>query len=337
MASGRMLRRSISICEELCDCSLVARLLYTWGLPHSSDWGVLAASPRKLQGIVFPLNSELLPEIEEATQELVNAGLWEAFEADGAPFVCYPTFDRYQDVRKRTSALRDGLPLPPGKGGNGREVHETSHNSREVPGKSGKIREKSDQEKRSEEKRSEENLTPLSETDSNGVSDISPEEDSGGSSGPAVDAKTEAKARAADRARKQTENLDIALAALTETDRNILDRMIAGQEQEKGKPLTLLQQTRQAELYAKELAEHGPDCWRGCCEISCAKQVYTVEYARGCTKHWKPEDGCPFSGPVNGKRLDAEPTQADLDRATLELRERMKRQAIAEGTYDGPL
>jgi hypothetical protein len=109
---------------------------------------------------------------------------------------------------------------------------------------------------------------------------------------------------------------------------------MAGQEQIKGKPLTLLQQIGQAELYAKELAEHGPVCWRGCCEISCTKQVFTVEYARGCTKNWKPIDSGSFGGAVDARRLAPEPTQEELDRATLELRERMKQQAIAEGTYD---
>jgi phage replication O-like protein O len=103
--------------------------------------------------------------------------------------------------------------------------------------------------------------------------------------------KAEKTRRDADRMRQQTERLDNAMAALTETDRAILDRMLAGQQldpKRRGKPLTLLQQAQQVELYTKELSEHGPECWRSCCEIACAKEVYTAEYARGCTKNWTP-------------------------------------------------
>lgn len=107
-------------------------------------------------------------------------------------------------------------------------------------------------------------------------------------------AKAEKASRDAARIRQQTERYDAAMAALTATDRELLDRMIAGQQldpKRNGKPLSLLQQATQAEIYAKQLAEHGPECWRACCEISCTKEVYTAEYARGCTKNWKPNTG----------------------------------------------
>lgn len=148
MATGRMLRQTISTCEELADCSLVARLLFTWGLPHTSDWGVLTASPRKLQATVFPLNAELLKEIPGAIEELVAAGLWQRFEVDGVEYLWYPTFDKYQDIRKRTSSSRSGLPAPP--------TEMACRNFPELPATSGKFREVSDQEKGREGKRREE-------------------------------------------------------------------------------------------------------------------------------------------------------------------------------------
>jgi hypothetical protein len=122
-----MLRRSVSTCEQLADCSILARLLYTWGLAHTSDWGVLAMSPRRLKAQVLPMSDEAPAEIGEAAEELVAAGLWVRFEVDGEPFAHYPTFDKYQNVSKRTSAQRDGVPLPP-------NVPGTSANFQEVTG-----------------------------------------------------------------------------------------------------------------------------------------------------------------------------------------------------------
>lgn len=120
--------------------------------------------------------------------------------------------------------------------------------------------------------------------------------------------------RDADRLRQQTEKLDAALAALSQPDRDLLDTMLAGQQIAKGKPLTLLQQATQADIYARELTEHGPECWRDCCRLSCEKQIYTAEYARGCTKHWTPSGG---NGNGRG-RLPPQGQLTELDRMQLQ-------------------
>lgn len=146
VANSRMLHRNVSVNEQLADCSILARLLYTWGLPHTSDYGVLAASPRRLKAQVFPISSETPEEVGEACEELVMAGLWKRFEHEGQQYIFYPTFDKYQRVDKRTSSPRDGLPLPPTYGG-----------FPEVPGSSRHFSGKRSEEKRSEEKGREEN------------------------------------------------------------------------------------------------------------------------------------------------------------------------------------
>ena len=126
--------------------------------------------------------------------------------------------------------------------------------------------------------------------------------------------------RDAERIRQQTEQLDAALAALSQPDRTLLDTMLAGQEQAKGKPLTLLQQKTQVDIYTRELAEHGPECWRACCQVACEKGIYTCEYARGCTKHWVRPGGGNGNGhgrlPPQGQltELDRMQIQADRER-----------------------
>jgi phage replication O-like protein O len=142
--------------------------------------------------------------------------------------------------------------------------------------------------------------------------------------------------RDADRLRQQTEKLDAALAALSQPDRELLDTMLAGQQIAKGKPLTLLQQATQADIYARELTEHGPECWRDCCRLSCEKQIYTAEYARGCTKHWTPSGGngnCRGRLPPQGQltELDRMQLQADYER---EEAARRGDQRTTDGTRD---
>jgi len=128
-----MLHRSICTNEQLADCSLVARLLYTWGLPHTSDWGVLSASPRHLNAQVFPLSDETAADVQAATEELCAAGLWVRFDADGGSYVCYPTFDKYQDLHQRRVNTRDGMPLPPDYAGRPRKTREATGSSDEFP------------------------------------------------------------------------------------------------------------------------------------------------------------------------------------------------------------
>ncbi len=162
MANRRMIHRNVSVCEQLADCSILARLLYTWGLPHSSDWGVLPGSPRRLKAQVLPISPETVGEIASAIEELVAAGLWQRFTHEGADYLCYPTFDKYQDIHNRTSNPRDGMPLPPNNGdtkqlpATSRDFPEVTEASRELPtdaATSGDTRPKRTKEKRTEEKR----------------------------------------------------------------------------------------------------------------------------------------------------------------------------------------
>jgi len=128
-----MLHRAICTNEQLADCSLVARLLYTWGLPHTSDWGVLSASPRHLKAQVFPLSDETAADVQAATEELCAAGLWVRFDADGGSYVYYPTFDKYQDLHQRRANTRDGMPLPPGYQSRYRKIPKDAGSSDEFP------------------------------------------------------------------------------------------------------------------------------------------------------------------------------------------------------------
>lgn len=124
--------RNVSVCEQLADCSLLARLLYSWGLPHTSNYGVLAASPRRIKAQILPISTETAEEVGGAVDELVAQGLWVRFEDGGSSYIHYPTFDKSQDIHKRAGRPRDGLPLP-GTSGHFRELAGSSGDCLEVP------------------------------------------------------------------------------------------------------------------------------------------------------------------------------------------------------------
>ena len=86
----------------------------------------------------------------------------------------------------------------------------------------------------------------------------------------------------------QQQRLDILLEGFSPQDRKYFDAMIAGQQEKRGgRPLTRLMLLEEAEIYQRELAEHGSECWQGCCAISFRQGVCSMAYARGCVESWK--------------------------------------------------
>lgn len=167
MATGRMIRKTISLNEQLADVSILARLLFTWGLAHTSDYGVIYGSPRRLKACVVPLSPETVEEVAAARDELLATGLWVAFECDGAEWIWYPGFDDNQDLHKRVANPRDGFPLPPqhisGLSAQANETKQppaTSADFREIPETSGKFREIAGSSPRTEQNRTEMESSP---------------------------------------------------------------------------------------------------------------------------------------------------------------------------------
>jgi len=95
-----------------------------------------------------------------AAQELIDAGLWNSFDEDGTPYIVYPSFSKWQDLRKRSENPRDGLPKPPADllTGSSRQLPEVPVNSGDFPeenGIDGLACARGREEKRTEENRRE--------------------------------------------------------------------------------------------------------------------------------------------------------------------------------------
>lgn len=132
MATGRILKKQISLSEAVNDLSLKAALLFTWAIPHADDFGRMPGSPRRVKAAVVPMREDFsLDDVAMCIQELHEAGLVCWYTVDGEQHLSFPTWESHQaGLHKRT---RSRLPPPPGIAGKAPE------RAPEAPGNSGKL------------------------------------------------------------------------------------------------------------------------------------------------------------------------------------------------------
>jgi len=153
MAERRTLNKSISVSEQVNDCSLLAIVSFTWGIIHADDWGIITGKPRTFRALVVPLVPADDEAVAGALDELVAQRLVVRYTVSGEPWLWFPNFDKHQQgLHKRTTAHR--LPTPadadPGSlsapelcaqwgSGKAPEPAGTSCSEDTLPGNSGKV------------------------------------------------------------------------------------------------------------------------------------------------------------------------------------------------------
>lgn len=112
MATGRMLRKQISLSEQVNDLSLKAALLYTWMLAHADDYGRMHGSPRRVKAEVVPMRGDIADfDVLGCLQEMRDAGLITCYEVEDEPYLQFPSWERHQaGLHKRTESK---FPPPP--------------------------------------------------------------------------------------------------------------------------------------------------------------------------------------------------------------------------------
>lgn len=105
-----MISKVISISEKVNGLSLFGRLLYTWMIPHTDDFGRMTGSPAKVRALVVPMADETTSDVEQALQDMENRGLIQWYEVDGERFVQIINFDEHQQGLHRRSPSK--IPAP---------------------------------------------------------------------------------------------------------------------------------------------------------------------------------------------------------------------------------
>lgn len=118
-----MVSKVISISEKVNSLSLFGRLLYTWMIPHTDDFGRMPGSPAKIRALVVPMGDETVRDVEEALSDMSIRGLIQWYGVDGEKYIQIVNFDEHQQgLHKRTKSK---YPDPP----------EDSEDSQESSGK----------------------------------------------------------------------------------------------------------------------------------------------------------------------------------------------------------
>ncbi|SEN53278.1 hypothetical protein [Lihuaxuella thermophila] len=129
MAERRMISKSISVSEKVNAMSIFARLLFTWMIPHTDDFGRMPGSPAKVKALVVPMADETKQDVENALYEMVEQNLIEWYQVDGSQYIQIVDFERHQTgLHKRTKSKFPGPDDP-----NAKKVSEPF---REIPGNS---------------------------------------------------------------------------------------------------------------------------------------------------------------------------------------------------------
>jgi hypothetical protein len=106
MAKGRMLRKKISVSEQVNDLSLKAALIFTWMISHTDDFGRLLGNARKVKGIVAPLRDDIsVADVEKSLQEMHDKGLIIRYKFNNDYYIQFPEFESHQiGLNKRTKS-----------------------------------------------------------------------------------------------------------------------------------------------------------------------------------------------------------------------------------------
>lgn len=108
-----MINKSISVSEQVNGLpSIFDKLLFTWMIPHTDDFGRMSGSPAKVKALVVPmLDGVKLKDVEQALHNMHSAELIIWYEVEGEKYVQFPNFEVHQTgLHKRTKSRFPDFP-----------------------------------------------------------------------------------------------------------------------------------------------------------------------------------------------------------------------------------
>lgn len=100
MAQKRMIDKKISVSEQIANLPLEAQIIFTWGIPHADDIGLLPASQRTLKATIVPMADWSLAKFGEYIKAIEKQGLWKLVEYKGEQFYFVVKFQSHQTLKK---------------------------------------------------------------------------------------------------------------------------------------------------------------------------------------------------------------------------------------------
>lgn len=107
---NRILKESIRYSEKLNGLTDWQYRVWVSLVTYVDDYGRGDARVPVIRGAVFPLRESVTNrDVEEALQALTAAGCIRLYEAEGCPYLCFPEWEKHQNVRNK----RSRYPAPP--------------------------------------------------------------------------------------------------------------------------------------------------------------------------------------------------------------------------------
>jgi len=127
LANRRMISKSISVSDNVNELSDFAALLFTWMIPHTDDYGIIAGTAGKIKALIIPRRKQTEKHVESAMKELQKYKLIWRYIYKNNEYLQFCKFDEHQEgLHKRTKSKN---PLFC-------DVLGDSENFREIPGNS---------------------------------------------------------------------------------------------------------------------------------------------------------------------------------------------------------
>lgn len=95
-----MLDKKISDSEQVANLKPLGMVIFSFGIAHADDVGVLPGSLRVLKGMLIPLIDLTLEEFDAHVQDIVKEGLWTPFEYSGKQFYRLPQWSKIQTLKR---------------------------------------------------------------------------------------------------------------------------------------------------------------------------------------------------------------------------------------------
>lgn len=97
-----MIDKKISVSEQVSNLSIPAQLIYTWGMPHADDIGLLPYSHKTLKATIVPMWDMNVEDFGKLADEIVKQKLWDVYSHEDSKQKFYQinNFTRYQTLKR---------------------------------------------------------------------------------------------------------------------------------------------------------------------------------------------------------------------------------------------
>ena len=100
MAQRRMLAKKISVSEQVSNLSNEAKIIFTWGIAHTDDAGLLPTGLQTLKARIIPMVEMDLDTFGIQVESIVNQGLWKPVTVDNSNYYYLTGFLENQTLKR---------------------------------------------------------------------------------------------------------------------------------------------------------------------------------------------------------------------------------------------